>query len=341
VALLDEILKALGTNRTRMQWKVRAWQRAWERRVGAVKNRAQVLSYEHQTCPRCSHPAGADEKVCTRCGEALGGRAAHRARRLAAMLWIQGAPVVATVMIAAIASLYATTLVWGARVELTEGMALSPHPLAFTRFGDLDTGLVQDGEWWRLSTSTFLHVHPLHLVMNVMSLYSVARYLEEVLGKSKTLALYLGLGLVASFVSFLWHAHTVPYFGKSAGASGAICGLIGVAIGFSSRKRNVARHMRGHYLGWAGWIVGLGLFAEAWNIDNAGHLGGLVPGVLVGLLVRRRAETGATARRVWLYGALALVAMTFAALVFASGQRIPDDVLEQWRVSHASHAVAD
>src|SRR5688572_30443597 len=269
-----------------MQWKLRAWRRAWDRRVGTVKNRAQALTYEHQTCPRCAHPASADEKICTRCGEALGGKVAHRARRIAGLLWPAGVPVVATVMIAAVASLYATTLLWGTRVGLSEGMAISPHPLAFTRFGDLDTMLVQHGEWWRLSTSTFLHVHPLHIVFNVLSLYSVARYLEEVLGKSKTLALYLGLGLVASTVSFAWHAWTFPYFGKSAGASGAVCGLIGVAIGFSLRKRNAARHLRGHYIGWAIWIAILGL--SAWNIDNAGHFGGLVPGVAIGLLVRRR-----------------------------------------------------
>jgi membrane associated rhomboid family serine protease len=339
LALLDDLLKLLGTNRTRMQWKVRAWKRAWERRVGSVKNRSQVLAYEHQTCPRCAHPAGADEKICTRCGEALGGRTAHRARRIAGMLWIEGAPVVATVMIAAIAALYATTLVWGARLGLTEGMAITPHPLAFTRFGSLDTALVQAGEWWRLSTSTFLHLNPLHIVFNVMSLFSVARYLEEVLGKSKTLALYLGLGLVASAVSFLWHAYTYPYVGSSAGASGAICGLIGVAIGFSLRRRNVARHLRGHYLVWAVWIGVIGL--SGWNIDNAGHFGGLVPGVLLGLIVRRRADTSPSARRVWMYGAVALVAVTFAALVLASGQRIPDDVLDAYRASHASHAVAD
>ena len=322
-----------------MQWKVRAWKRAWERRVGSVKNRAQVLSYEHQTCPRCSHPAAADEKSCTRCGEALGGRMAHRARRLAGMLWVEGAPVVATVLIAAIAALYATTLVWGTRAGLTEGFALSPHPLAFARFGDLDTVAVQDGEWWRLSTSTFLHVNVLHIIFNVMSLFSVAKYLEHVLGKAKTLALYLGLGLVASAVSFAYHAYTYPYMGKSAGASGAICGLIGVAIGFSLRKRNVARHMRRQYIGWAVWIAVLGL--SSWNIDNAGHFGGLVPGVLLGLLVRRRNDTSARARRVWLYGALVLVAITVASFVIASGQRIPDDVIDVWRQSHASHAVAD
>src|SRR5215211_976022 len=102
-----------------MQWKVRAWKTAWERRVGSVKNRSQALTYQHQTCPRCAHPASADEKLCTRCGEALHGRTAQRARRVAAMLWPEGAPVVATLMIAAIAALYVTTLLWGSRVGLS------------------------------------------------------------------------------------------------------------------------------------------------------------------------------------------------------------------------------
>jgi rhomboid protease GluP len=216
-------------------------------------------------------------------------------------------------------------------------VALSPHPLAFTRFGDLDTLLVQDGEWWRLSTSTFLHASPLHIVFNVMSLYTVAKHLEELLGKSKTLALYLLLGLAASMTSFLWHANTWPYFGKSVGASGAICGLIGVSIGFALRKRNVTRHTLGNYLGWAVWIAVLGL--SSWNIDNAGHFGGLVPGFFVGLLVRRKTDTSARMRRVWQYAAIVLVAATLAAMVLASTHNIPDDILARW--SQASHAVAD
>ena len=35
-------------------------------RVGSLKNRSAAIGYAHQTCPRCSHPAGADEGVCTR-----------------------------------------------------------------------------------------------------------------------------------------------------------------------------------------------------------------------------------------------------------------------------------
>ncbi len=329
MALLDDILKLLGTNRTRMQWKVRAWRRAWDRRVGSVKNRAQAVRYAHKTCPRCSHPAGADEKVCTRCGEALDSMLAHRARRVAGLVWAPGTPFVATVVTGAIVAMYATMLLWGRQVGLVEGIALSPHPLAFTRFGALNTLDVARGDWWQLGTSMFLHLDPLHLVFNLMSLWSVATYLEGVIGKSKTFALYLGLGFVSSGVSYVWHSQMPPYVGISAGASGAICGLIGVAVGFSLRKRNVARHMTSHYIGWTVWIVILGL--SGWRIDNAGHIGGLVPGVLAGYLIRRRSDTSAPMRRAWVTAAGVLVAVTVATLVIASGHRLPDELIELTR----------
>jgi len=312
-----------------MRWKVRAWRRAWDRRVGSVKNRAQAVSYEHQTCPRCSHPAGADERTCTRCGEPMGGRLAHRARRLAGLAWAPGTPFVATVLTAAIAAFYATTLIWGRQVGLVDRVALTPHPLAFMRFGAMDTIAIADGAWWQLGTSMFLHLDPLHLIFNLMSLWSVATYLEEVLGKSKTLALYLALGIIASAVSYVWHAYTPPYAGSSAGASGAICGLIGVAVGFSLRKRNVARHLASHYVGWVVWILILGL--SGWRIDNAGHLGGLVPGVLFGLLVRRRSDTSGPMRRVWLTTALVLVAVVAAMIVVAAGQTLPAEQIDSLR----------
>lgn len=320
--LLDQFLALIGTNRTRMQWKLRAWRRAWDRRTSSFKNRTQALTYAHQVCPRCSHPAGADERVCTRCGEALGGRVAHQARRLATMVW-GDAPFVATVITAAILALYLAPLVWANQVGIVRGVSLSPHSLALFRFGSLVTTSVQDGEWWRLGTSTFLHLHPLHLVMNLMSLWSVATYLEPTLGKAKTLALYLGLGFTSSAASFLWYTNTPPYAGNSAGASGAICGLIGVCIGFSLRKRNVARHMVSHYIGWAVWIAILGF--SSWNIDNAGHLGGLVPGFLLGLVVRRRNDTAAAARRIWTYAAFLLAGVTIATIVLASGHPLPDE----------------
>jgi len=309
-----------------MQWKVRAWRRSWDRLVGRVRNRAQAVTYAHQTCPRCSHPAGADEKVCTRCTEPLGGRTVQRVGRAMGSLWESNTPVVATMLTCAIGALYVVSILWSSRVGIG-GFSLSPHSLALDRFGAMSTWEIEAGQWWRLSMATFLHINVLHLAFNLMSLWSVTIYLEDVLGKSKTFALYLALGLVASLVSYLWHAYTPPYVGASAGASGAVCGLIGVCLGFSLRKRNVARHLRSHYISWAVWIAIIGL--SAWQIDNAGHVGGFVPGLLIGLLVRRKADTGGFARRFWTASAAILVAVTLASLVLASRHRLPDDVMEQ------------
>jgi membrane associated rhomboid family serine protease len=321
MALLDKILALLGTNRTRMEWKLRAWRRGWDRRMASAKNRAQNLTYAHQTCPKCSHPAGADEATCSRCGEPLGGRLAHRARRAAGFLWADGTPVIATVLIASIVACYAATLLWDSKAGLADGIHTSPSPLALIRFGSLVTTSVTEGEWWRLVTSTFLHLDVLHLAMNVLSLWSVAVFLEDAIGKAKTLALYLVLGVGAGITSYLWHTHTGPGIGHSAGASGAICGLIGVAIGFATRRRNVARHLRGHYIGWAIWIAILAL--SPWNIDNAAHMGGLGLGFAAGLVVRRKGEGTPAVRRAWSLVAIGAVGGAIAAVAFALATPAP------------------
>jgi membrane associated rhomboid family serine protease len=326
--MLDRILALLGTNRTRMEWKLRAWRRAWERQKARIANRTQTLSYQHQTCPECSHPAGADENVCTRCGHALGGRLAHRARRVFGLLWERGTPVAATVLTGAIAAMYLASSMWGPNHGLG-GIGLAPHPLAFERFGAASTVAIQDGEWWRMSTATFLHVNLLHLAFNLTSLWTAAIFLEEVIGAKKTLVLYLALGLAASLVSFVWHTQTPPYVGSSVGASGAVCGLIGVALGFTLRRRNAARHVLRNYVVWGVWILVIGF--SGWRIDNAAHAGGLVGGFLAGLVVRRRGVTVPLVARAWTFALVAVVAVTISSLVAASQHQVPDEWIEAAR----------
>ena len=298
-----------------MEWKVRAWRRAWDRRVGSLKNRTQALHYEHQTCPACGHPAGSDERTCSRCQEPLGGKVMHRARKLFALAWFGDAPVVATLLMLAIGATYAATLLWSRQHDLFLGLA--PAPIALYRFGSLETYAIDHGEWWRLVTGTFLHIDVLHIAMNLLSLWSVATYLEGVLGKAKTFALYVALGITGSLTSYAHYEWLAGGLGSSAGASGAICGLIGVAIGFSMRRRNAQRHLLGHYAGWAVWI---GIMAmSGMRIDNWGHLGGLAPGFVAGLLVRRKKDTSLPMRRVWTSAAALALGVVVAAFVLAAG----------------------
>ena len=48
---------------------------------------------------------------------------------------------------------------------------------------------VADGEWWRLFTSGFLHIGPLHIAFNMYALWVLGRDLELVLGRARFLAL--------------------------------------------------------------------------------------------------------------------------------------------------------
>ena len=101
------------------------------------------------------------------------------------------------------------------------------------RLGAKVTPLVAAGEYWRLFTSMFLHIGVAHLFFNGYALLVVGTELERLLGWGRFLAIYLLSGLLGSLASYAFSANL------SAGASGAIFGLIGAlgAFFFLHRER--------------------------------------------------------------------------------------------------------
>jgi membrane associated rhomboid family serine protease len=142
---------------------------------------------------------------------------------------------------------------------------------------------VLEGQYWRLITSAFLHGGIMHLVSNMFGLYIVGLFLEPVLGKKRYLIIYLATGIFASLASIWWYQATI-----SVGASGAIFGLYGVFISLSFLKVFSAQ-LNKAYLIFSAVFVGynliMGLFG---NIDNAAHIGGLISGLIIGLLLSPR-----------------------------------------------------
>ena len=57
---------------------------------------------------------------------------------------------------------------------------------------------VADGAWWQIVTSMFTHVEPLHIGFNMLALYFLGPMLENVLGRTRFLALYLVSGIAGS-----------------------------------------------------------------------------------------------------------------------------------------------
>lgn len=135
------------------------------------------------------------------------------------------------------------------------------------------------GEWWRLLSSTFIHIGIIHLVFNMYALYMAGIYLEPMLGKGRFLAAYLCTGILASLCSTWWHGDE----SVSAGASGAIFGLYGVFLALLTTKL-IPETMRKALLQSIVVFViyNMAYGAKSQATDNAAHLGGFLSGLAIG-----------------------------------------------------------
>ncbi|MGX7823730.1 rhomboid family intramembrane serine protease [Actinokineospora sp. 24-640] len=163
--------------------------------------------------------------------------------------------------------------------------------------------LVAAGEFWRLITHGFLHYGPVHLLVNMVSLWFL-RDVETVLGRARFAVLYLMAMLGGSVADFL--------FGDGrplAGASGAIYGLLGAFVVIAIRLKRAANP-------WQLVLMVLGLLVVTSlvipNVSLLAHAGGLVVGAGVAFAF----AYAPPARRVpFQVGAVALIAVALVGLV--------------------------
>jgi rhomboid protease GluP len=150
--------------------------------------------------------------------------------------------------------------------------------------------LTTDGQWWRLLTSTFLHGGLMHLLANMYGLLFVGIFLEPLLGKSKYALAYLTTGILASVASIWWYDATV-----SVGASGAIFGLYGVFLALLLTKIFPPDFAKSFLISTAIFVGFNLLMGLTGGIDNAAHIGGLLSGFVIGLILyptlKRQTET--------------------------------------------------
>ncbi len=136
---------------------------------------------------------------------------------------------------------------------------------------------VSDGEFWRVVTSGFLHVDPIHLAFNMYALYMFGPAIEAAVGPMKTLAIYIG-GLLGGAIAVLLFDFNTP----TAGASGAVLGLAGgLAVIYKLNGIPLKQTSLGGIL-----LLNLALpLLGAFNISFWGHAGGIVGGALLAFVV--------------------------------------------------------
>lgn len=138
-------------------------------------------------------------------------------------------------------------------------------------------------EYWRFFSAAFLHFGAEHLANNMLILGCAGFYLEEALGRLRYFILYVAAAFGSSILSYLEMCSSND-FAVSAGASGAIFGVIGGLLWV------VIRH-KGHYesLTTRGMIfmICLSLYygITTAGVDNWGHIGGLIMGFFFSIIL--------------------------------------------------------
>lgn len=142
-----------------------------------------------------------------------------------------------------------------------------------------DPVAVRQGEIWRLFTYAFLHDtrSATHLIVNMLSLYSLGTFLEPLLGRFR-LGLIYAVTAVAGGV-----ASTLFMGGVSIGASGAVWGLLGATFGLLSGRRQffpplIARGLRQRLI--AILLINIAISFLP-HIDRYCHFGGGLAGYLI------------------------------------------------------------
>lgn len=144
-------------------------------------------------------------------------------------------------------------------------------------FGAKVNELIRAGEVWRLFTSMFLHIGIIHLAFNSFALYALGPLVEQIAGRWRFLLIYISSGLLGSLASF--------YFTDaiSAGASGAIFGLLGALVAHSRKNPTLWKSGFGKNLVII-ILLNLSLGIMQPGIDNFAHLGGLFCGLILGFI---------------------------------------------------------
>ena len=322
VELLARWFDAVGLNGTRLRWR---WNQR-RRDLAEVGMRAEMLARStrgsYKMCPACRALVPRSARTCSECGAHLSAVRAPGLTRAIGNL-IPGATATTGIILAANAVLFALMLIQPALVR-GEGPT-SP----FSRLWGFDGAtLIRYGsgfsvltvgfhEAWRLVTPVFLHAGIIHFGFNSMALVQLGPLVEEEYGTERLASIYLLCGIAGSAASqYLRHSHTV-------GASGAICGLLGLLLvhGYrvgGSYGASLRSAMAQNIL-----IMGVLSFVVP-RIDWMNHLGGLAAGAALGLVVPAGPFRSRATEALWQVFAWAAIGVALWAFWMMSRQGMAD-----------------
>ncbi|GFO59715.1 rhomboid family intramembrane serine protease [Geomonas silvestris] len=163
------------------------------------------------------------------------------------------------------------------------------------------------GRFWTLISASYLHGGLLHIFFNMMALRQIGPWVSAEFGANRMFAIYTLSGVIGYVASCLAGVSV------TIGASASVCGLIGALFYFGKARGGsygaaVSREV-------SGWLISLVLFGLIMpGINNWGHGGGVVGGVVLARVLGFRAQSRDSAGQRLL--ALACAVATVLALLW-------------------------
>lgn len=157
------------------------------------------------------------------------------------------------------------------------------NPMFMLDYGAMHwSNVFDDGEWWRLFTSMFMHFGFDHLLGNMVVLFLLGNALEQAVGKMRFAIMYIGSGLTGALISCIYQ-WSVEGNVVSAGASGAIYGVMGAMIAvFGVCKIRTSVSLRGVVIY---SIINIVNSMNTEGIDHLAHMGGFTSGALLAIIL--------------------------------------------------------
>ena len=157
--------------------------------------------------------------------------------------------------------------------------------------------IIEGGEFYRLFMSMFLHFGMEHLANNMLVLFVLGSRTERVVGKIRFLIIYFAGGFIGNVVS-VWLEMKSGNFVVSAGASGAIFAVMGAMIYIVIRNRGWLGDLSAkQILIMAAFSLYFGFTSS--GVDNAAHVGGLLAGFLIAVILYHPGRFRAEASEDW------------------------------------------
>lgn len=168
----------------------------------------------------------------------------------------------------------------------------------YSLLGGVSLAALDQGQWWRVLTTIFLHAGAFHFAFNLFALWDIGGVVERYFGSWKFLltlivsalgGVFLSLAMRYFRLNFLELGGIGEYVGITIGISGGVFGLAGLLLVTNLRRRSNGVPVNTSALALI-ILFNLLLGFAISGVDNWGHIGGLLTGSLLGLVLFPKGE---------------------------------------------------